>query len=262
MFISYFDESGDDGYPVYSSELFVLTSVYLHYTKWKESYAAIHSFRQQLKTRYDFPVKLEFHTKEFITDKDPYHGKYAPEERRSIVFDFCRFVSTLDVKIIVVVIDKKRIRRPKYNVLRNALTYNIQRIENDLRRPEYDGRFMIIADEGRIKKMRETARALQRYNYITSKIDGVPYRREIERLIEDPLPKSSSESYFIQIADMVSFLVSLFVKQNLSIPKLPWGKRIRSVLSYPDAVALLDILKPRFNLRASPNPYGIVYYPK
>ena len=28
MYIAYFDETGDDGFPTYSSELFVLTSIY------------------------------------------------------------------------------------------------------------------------------------------------------------------------------------------------------------------------------------------
>jgi len=262
MFFTYFDESGDDGYPVYSSELFVLSSIYFHYTKWKENYTAIHSFRQELKAKWDFPIKLEFHTREFITDKNPYHGKYTSEERRTILFDYCQFVATLHFKIISVVIDKKRILRPKYNVLKNGLTYNIQRIENDLSLPEKDGHFLIITDEGRVKKMRATTRAIQRINYIPSRIYAEPYRKEIIRLIEDPLPKPSSESYFIQIADMISFLVNLFARQNLCEPKQSWGNRVLGVLSIGDEISLLDILKQRFNPLASKNPYGIVYYPR
>ncbi len=38
MFISYFDEIGDDGYPKYSSELFVLTSIYMYFLYWKSNY--------------------------------------------------------------------------------------------------------------------------------------------------------------------------------------------------------------------------------
>ncbi|MBI5216582.1 MAG: DUF3800 domain-containing protein [Ignavibacteriae bacterium] len=262
MFISYFDESGDDGYPDYSSELFVLSSIYFHYSKWKQNYYSIQKFRQGLKITWDFPVKSEFHTKEFITDKNPYHGKYKPVERKNILFDFCNFISTLDFKIISVVIDKTKIRRPKYEVLKNALTYNIQRIENDLNLPEHDGQFLIITDEGRIKMMRSTTRSIQRINYIPSQIYPEPYRKEIERLIEDPLPKSSDESYFIQIVDMISFLVSLFAKQNLCEPKQGWAKRVLDVLSYGDDLKLLDVLKHRFNPRASKSPFGIVYYPK
>lgn len=262
MFFSYFDESGDDGYPTYSSELFVLTSIYFHYTAWKTNYEAVRLFRQNLKKQWNFPVKMEFHTKEFLTDKNPYHGRYSPDERRNILFAYCQFVAGLDFKIIAVVIDKTRIKRPKYPVLKKALTYNIQRIENDLGLPEHDGQFLIITDEGRVKMMRETARAIQRINYIPSQFYPQPYRKEIARLMEDPLPKPSSESYFIQIADMISFLVGLYARQNLCDPKLPWGNRVSGVLQKGDETMLLDIFKGRFNLKASKSPYGIVYYPK
>ncbi len=36
MYIAYYDESGDDGYPRYSSPLFVLSVTYLHYLNWKD----------------------------------------------------------------------------------------------------------------------------------------------------------------------------------------------------------------------------------
>jgi hypothetical protein len=261
MYISYFDESGDDGYPATSSELFVLASLYFHYSVWKENYQATLSFRRELKKRWDFPVKMEFHTKEFLADKNPYHGKYNADERKQILLEYCDFVSTLKFKIIAVVIDKTRIKRPKYAVLKKSLTYNIQRIENDLSVPGHEGHFLIITDEGRVNQMRETARAIQRFNYIPSVIHPVPYRKEITRLIEDPLPKPSSQSYFIQIADMIAFLVNLYARKNLCDPQQAWGNRVSAVLSAGDDVVLMDKLKERFNLSASKRPYGIVYYP-
>ena len=87
MYISYFDESGDEGYPG-SSPLFVLTSLYMHYEHWKENYECIINFRRKIKAKYGMPVKQEFHTKEFITDKNPYHGIYSPLERKKILFNF------------------------------------------------------------------------------------------------------------------------------------------------------------------------------
>ena len=77
------------------------------------------------------PVKQEFHTKDFITDKNPFHGKFSPEVRRDIIFQYCHLVARLDIRIINVAIDKLKINRPKYNVLKNALTYAVQRIENE-----------------------------------------------------------------------------------------------------------------------------------
>lgn len=262
MYISYFDESGDDGYPNYSSELFVLTSIYFHNSVWQENYSNLQKLRKFLSDKYDLPTKQEFHTKEFLTDKDPYHGKYTPKQRKEILTWYCKAIAKLDLKIISVVIDKKKINRPQYDVLKNALTYNVQRIENDLNEKTPAEKFLIITDEGRVAKMRSTTRAIQKINYIPSKYSYDIYRKEIKNLIEDPLPKKSSESYFIQLADTCSFLISLYAKRNTCKEKVDWGKRILNVLQYGDEVELLNIIKPRLNKRANrKNPYGIVCYP-
>lgn len=262
MFISYFDESGDDGYPTYSSELFVLTSIYFHHSIWKENYRKIHEIRKELKENYGLPIKQEFHTKEFVVDKDPYHGKYAAEVRKEILFKFLNSVKELDLKIISVVINKMKINRPAYDVLKNALTYNVQRIENDLNYLRADAKFLIITDEGRIGKMRSTTRSIQKINYIPSMYNQQSYRREIANLIEDPLPKKSSESYFIQLADMLCFVISLYAKQNLCADKISWGKRITNVLNYGDEITMMEIIKSKLNLKAShKDKYGIVCYP-
>jgi hypothetical protein len=166
MFISYFDESGDDGYPKFSSELFVLTSVYMHYSKWKQNFEKVHLFRKQLKLSSGLKVNEEFHTKEFITDKDPYHGRFSPQVRRQVLFDFFNLLPSLDIKIINVVIDKTNIKRPAYDVLKNALTYNVQRIENDLNFFGDAGKFMMITDEGRLGKMRDTVRKITCVTFI------------------------------------------------------------------------------------------------
>lgn len=264
MHIAYFDETGDDGYPKFSSEIFVLTTIYMSQNHWKSNYDQIHKYRQVLKKNHGFPVKQEFHTKDFITNKNPYHDKFSKEERRRILFEYCELIGEeLDIRIINVAINKLKINRPKYDVLKNALTYAVQRIENDMNFIDKDERFIIITDEGRIAKMQSTTRQIQRINYIPSMFTGVSYRKEIKKLIEDPLPKKSSESYFIQVADTVSFIVHLYVKAQLCEIPIPWGKRIQEVLKAGDDILLLDILRKKLNLHASrSNKYGIVYYPK
>ena len=36
--IAYFDESGDDGLKNYSSETFILTSLYMHASNWNDNF--------------------------------------------------------------------------------------------------------------------------------------------------------------------------------------------------------------------------------
>lgn len=222
MFISYYDESGDDGYPKYSSLLFVLSSIYLYYLNWKDVYSNIVEFRQQLKNDFGLPVKIEFHTKYFLLNKNPYK-KYSISDgdRISIIDLFCDLVSQLELRIVNVVINKNAIKTPKYPVLDNALTYSIQRVENDLKRIDPAKKFMIITDEGRVGKMRSTSRKIQKINYIPSKYGNYSYRREIASLIEDPLPKNSKESYFIQLADMIAYIIFLYSITKLRLGKFP-----------------------------------------
>lgn len=266
MKIVYFDETGDDGYPNYSSELFVLTSVYMDSNNWKDNYEKTHIFRRQLKDTYEFPVKLEFHTKHFLTDKNPYRNfNWDKETIIDITYDLFRFISTLNLKIINVCINKKNIIMNTYEVLEKALTYNIQRIENDLEKNDReDKKFLIITDEGRLGKMRKVTRKIQRINYVSSKINpGTSYNNPIKRLIEDPLPKASEEAYFIQFADAISYITYLYSLKKFN--KSDWANRIKRKLEMGDIIKLLDILKEEnvLNTKASSyNKYGIVHYPK
>jgi len=66
MYLAYYDESGDDGYPKYSSPVFVLSALYFGDPYWKECFNLIKEFRRKLKDDYNFPVKLEMHSKYLI----------------------------------------------------------------------------------------------------------------------------------------------------------------------------------------------------
>lgn len=260
MYLAYYDESGDDGFPKYSSNLFVLTAVYLHVRDWHSTYNQIRDFRKQLVLDYRFPFSEELHTNALLTNKNPYRDcGWSGDDRKAILNSFCRLVASLNLKIVNVAINKMVIKKQDYDVLDTAFTYSIQRIENDLAAD--DNRFLIITDEGRVGKMRKTARRIQRFNPIPSKFNMNRYQKEIEHLIEDPLPKNSKESYFIQVADMVSYIVMLWKGHELGIRPLP--NRVSAFMSPDDMRACLELLKPCLNLKAAPKEeFGIVCYPR
>jgi hypothetical protein len=175
---------------------------------------------------------------------------------------FCDLIANLNVKIINVVIVKPRIRNPDYPVLDTALKYSIQRIENDLNPTiNPDEKFMIITDPGRVGKMRNTSRRIQRINFIPSKYSPSLYRREITSLIEDPLPKDSKESYFVQLADTVSYVVYLHAISETKAGNYP--NRLASLVTPAKVAEWMERLKPSLNLNSSrKDPYGIVYHPQ
>jgi hypothetical protein len=263
MYLSYFDESGDDGYPVYSSQLFILSTIYMHYSNWHDNYQKINSLKKVLYQKYNFPYSLEMHFKEFLQDKNPYHGNYSIDIKRKIIKEFFELISILKIQIINVVIDKSRIKNQDYQVLEKALTYSIQRIENTLNKSDLDSKFIIITDEGRVGKMRMVTRKIQRINFIPSQFYSGSYRKEIKCLIEDPLPKKSNESFFIQLCDCCAYLTYLYACRNLCKPKLEWPKRIQNILYYGEEKELFNLIRNVINLKATKtNEFGIVYYPK
>ena len=262
--IAYFDETGDDGIITTSSDVFVLTSLYMPAASWQRNFDAMRQCRKQLKENFGFHVTQEMHTKYFLTDKGMYRPYgWTTEQRNQILIQYTKAISALDAKVINVIIDKTRVLCPEsYDVLKNALTYNIQRIENDSR-SNGDWNFIIITDQGRIAPMRRTAREIRAFNPIPSQFTPDYRNNPVKNLIEDVLEKNSEESYFIQVCDFVSYFVHLYYKITELQGSIP--NRAAKVIDNTFVMRVLATLKDGglLNLEAAHgHPYGLVIYPR
>lgn len=257
--IVYCDETGDDGLNTSSSDSFILTSLYMPTESWQKNYFIIKDFRKNLKSSYGFHTGQEMHTKHFLTDKNPYRSyKWSKEQKIEILKKFTLMIASLDISIVNVVIDKTRISTDSYDILETALTYNIQRIENDSRG---DWNYLIITDKGRISPMRKTARAIRAYNPIPSQFGGY-INKPIHYLIEDIMEKDSRESHFIQICDFVSYFAHLYYKTRFQKEPLP--NRVNNLIDYDFVGRVMATFNANgiLNLKASNHKYGLVIYPK
>jgi len=259
-YIAYFDETGDDGANTASSKEFVLTSVYMNADSWQNNFDKLRNCRKLLKEKFGFPISVEIHTKHLVRNKGLYRSyNWTNDQRRQILIEFVKCISTLDIKIINVIIDKRRIKDDKYPVLSNALTYNIQRIENDSHNSWH---YLVITDEGRLAPMRRTARAIRAYNPIQSHYGGY-VNEPIKGMIEDIMSKNSSESYFIQVCDFVSFFADLYFR--LIDRHEPIPTRVSAAIDEEFIKKVLYSLKyyDKLNLKANKgHEYGFVIYPK
>lgn len=260
-YLVYFDETGDDGLIRSPSNAFILTSIYLNSNVWQNSFDKIKVFRKELKEKYNFHITEEIHTKALLTGKEPY-GKYhwTDEQIRDILLTFAYCIASLQIKSVNVVIDKTKIKSDcNYHILENALKYNIQRIENDSNNL---WNYLIMTDKGRISSMRRTAREIRQYNPIPSKFTQDFSNKPIKGMIEDILEKDSSESYFIQICDFISYFVHLYYQLEYKNQQLP--NRVSRSIDKDFITRILNGLNKNeiFNIKASKNEYGIAIYPK
>lgn len=259
-YIAYFDETGDDGANTSSSNQFVLTSIYMNADKWQENFDKVKQCKKLFKEKYGFHTAEEFHTRQLVRDKGMYrsHG-WTEEQRREIIREFTVCIASLDIKVVNVIIDKSKIKENDYPVLEKALTYNIQRIENDCGGQWH---YIIISDNGRGAPMRRTARAIRAFNPVQSHFGGFQ-NAPIKGLLEDILEKDSKESFFIQICDFISFFADLYYRAVDKKESLP--NRVGRVVDENYIKRIMATLKDRdvLNLKASStHPYGFVIYPK
>lgn len=263
MRIAYYDEAGDDGFPSYSSPLFALSALYMHYLQWQPNFERVQEFRRALRRDFGLPVKLEMHTKYFVLGKKPYRPLGLSAEDRLQVMDlFADLIGSLQLKIINVVVVKPRLTNQAAVVLDTALKFSVQRIENDLDPTRNaEARFMIITDPGRVGAMRSTTRRIQRINYIPSRFAVTPYRREITALIEDPIQKDSKESYFIQLADFVSFVTYLYAHFETGVGQV--HGRMPPTVDQAKIRDWMERMRPSLNTRAAgDDEYGVKIYPR
>lgn len=261
--LAYFDETGDDGVLKTSSELFILTSLCMDSGAWRSNFETMKACRRYLKDNFGLPVKVEMHTNHFLTDKNPYRNYgWSVDDRLEILRVFSYYIGHLDASVINVIIDKGNIRNTEsYDVLKNALTYSIQRIEND---SKGDWNYVIISDKGRIAPMRKTARAICKYNPIPSAFDDFSYTNSpIRYMVEDILEKDSADSYFIQVCDFLSCITNMYYKSNVMNVDLP--NRVQKLLNPEILKKMMEYFKNcgLLNLNANySNEYGLVIYPK
>jgi hypothetical protein len=74
------------------------------------------------------------------------------------------------------------------------------------------------------------------------------------------LPKDSSESYFIQIADLAACVVSLYAVITQRVGHLP--KRLPEIVNGDRVIQWMEMLKPALNVKAaSDDEYGVKFHP-
>ena len=121
-YIAYFDETGDDGVTVASSDHFVLTSLCMPAESWQQNYNLMRGLQKELRDKYGFHVTEEMHTKHFLTDKNPYRDyNWSKEIKQEILKAFTLTIAAMDLKIVNVVIDKTKFKDDNYHILENAL---------------------------------------------------------------------------------------------------------------------------------------------
>jgi hypothetical protein len=213
MYLMYVDESGDPGTRNSPTRYFVLTGLVIHELRWKETLEELVNFRKSIRDQFGIKLRDEIHAAKLITSP----GNLATikrNDRLAILRKYADLLSEIpDLNIINVVIDKNGRTN---DVFEAAWKYLIQRFENTISRRNFPGpanadeRGMIFPDSTDVNKLRKLIRKMRQYN----PIPNGPSNMRLSKIIEDPNFRDSRETYFIQSADVASYLLYQHLAPN------------------------------------------------
>lgn len=205
MLIAYIDESGDLG----QSLTYTLGCVLMDSETWPASFDALIGFRRFLRSEYGVPIRSELKADYLLRNEGPFKPLALPEGiRHKIYRGAMRLQAKLGFKTFAVVIRKAELAelRPELSPRDVAWDYLLQRLRTtSVREPLGPSVVLLAHDEGEAATIRKLARRARRAGTAGSRFGTEQLSVPFERLVDDPIPKNSKESYFIQLADLAAY---------------------------------------------------------
>ncbi len=204
MHFAYIDESGDSG--LAGSRTYALGCVLLAGDAWPDTFDRMIEYRRHLRTLFGLPVRAEIKANYLLRNGGPLRALGLSESARFAIYrQTMRLHEKLGLQTFAVVVDKQQLaqQHPTHSPDELAWEYLLQRLE---RFTTYGGTWaLVVHDEGNAKAVRTLARKARRAGTAGSMMGTGALRRPFGRLLDDPVPRDSSQSYFLQLADLVAY---------------------------------------------------------
>lgn len=220
--IAYIDES-------YDETTFAMSALIVDVRRWRVVFDAIKDHRRQLKAAYGIFTSNELHALEFVSGRGRISERMIPKGLRAQIFhETMDLVASLPVAVIsgawpMEGIEKREIHARAFG----RIAERLQR-----RAVTRDGYIFRVVDEGKDVELRRVARRSAIYNMVGSAFgaweDGAPAKNiPNDRLIEDPIFRSSVMSYLLQLSDFIAYALL-----KSETPPTPLATRYRLDTAY------------------------------
>lgn len=199
MLLAYVDESGDKG--AKGSDTYSLGCLMLSADDWPSSFDAMLNFRRFLKTRYGIRARAEIKANYLMRGKKDLTG-LGDSQREAIYRSHMRMVPKISGSAFAVVIEKRAlvVGRDPFDT---AWEFLLQRLERESDRTGHP--VMVVHDEGDNLGVRKIARKARRAGSAGSAFGTTYFKRPFTALLDDPVPRDSQQSYFLQLADLIAY---------------------------------------------------------
>lgn len=204
MDLAYVDESGSAGYG--SSLTFTLGCVVVQSERWPDVFDDFIDFRRFIRSRFGVPVRAEIKANYLLHNGGPFRAHPLGENARFAIYRaHMRLMAKLGLRVFAVVVKKDDLTAAGVTTDPRAIAweYLLQRLERMSTKGNTP--VMLIHDEGEALLVRSYARKARRAGTAGSALGTGMLRRPARLLVDDPVPRQSHQSYFLQAADLVAY---------------------------------------------------------
>lgn len=204
MKIAYVDESGNSGWN--GSPYYSLGCVMFDAVSWPETFDQVLAYRRWLRDSFGVLLRDEVKANYLTKNKGAFKRLGLGEPvRRRIYRSHLRLMSKVGMHAFAVVIHKHSIRKRSRDPRELAWQFLFQRFERLTTKAGEDLPVMVLHDEGDDKLVRQYARRARRAGRAGSAFGTGWMPKPLKWLIEDPVPKQSDHSFFVQFADLTAY---------------------------------------------------------
>lgn len=197
---AYIDESGNTGDPKKGgTRTYTLGCLLVPMDRWTDRLDVMVEARRAIAKRYGVRMGDELKANYLLRGRGPLQDlRLGDGQRRDIYQGLLGTANLVGSKTFAVVIDKEHPRMAGRDPFDPSWTYLLQRLR--IRSENMGHPIIVVHDDGEAVKVRAVLRRFRRFSY-------APGGRQVEArlLIEDPIPRASESSYFIQAADLIAY---------------------------------------------------------
>lgn len=196
MHLIYIDDSKDQYICVFSA-------IAIPVERWREAFDAVRQFRRDLRRKHGIYVYKELHAWKLVSGRGRIADGIVTKWQRCQVFtEAVQLLTKLpECRVFNVCFPRKEDER--------AFERLANRINRTLK--TWDSYAVLFCDRGKEMAYTKLLRRMGVFNPIPSQYGGWGLEADlsknipIERIVEDPVFKPSSQSYFVQLADFVAY---------------------------------------------------------
>ena len=203
-YFAYVDESGDTG--LAGSRTYALGCILVRARTWANRFDRVIDFRRDLRNLFGLPVRAELKANYLLRNGGPLRALGLSEQARySIYRQSMRLHPKLGFRTFAILVNKQL--HPNRSADGLAWEYLLQRLErfSTQDQPGTQHLIFLVHDEGNAPLVRTYARKARRAGGAGSRFGTGHLRLPFSGLLDDPVPRDSKQSYFLQLADLAAY---------------------------------------------------------